>query len=257
MRTYLLLFCSLLVYNTVTAQKEAPSAQNDADLMNILKKETEAFANVDFETWKSYWYHTENAYFSYSDPYGVFNLKGWTAMEKAFDEAYQGRKKYDANFRRENVKIERHGQLAFITFEQYDKLNDDNTETHKVESRVMKKTDDGWKILSAEVVNVSAYDRTGKELHHILLASFKPEAKASDIQYIYDKFKSVVNEVDGMKSCTMLKNEDPSSPFQYTFIMTFSSEEALAAYEAHDYHKAAVERWMTVGDKVTVVDSWR
>lgn len=241
----------------LTVLTSAPHAQKDEDLLNILKKETEAFANADFETWKSYWCQTENDYFSYTEQNNVFVVKGWTAIDQTFKAAFQGRKKYDVSFRRENVKVERDGKLAFIVFDQYDKLNDANGEMHKTESRIMKKTKAGWKILSTEVVNLSSYEKSGKALYHILLASFKPEAKDSDVQYIFDKFNSVRADVEGMKSCTMLKNGDPASPFQYTFIMTFSSAEALAQYEAHAAHKAAVDRWIAVGDKVTVVDSWK
>lgn len=232
-------------------------AQNNEDLLNILQKETEAFANADFEAWKSYWCQTENDYFSYVEQNNVFVQSGWTNIEKAFRDANAGRAKYDLNFRRENIKVERQDGLAYIVFNQYDKLNDDGAETHKMETRVMKKTAAGWKILGTEVVNLSSFDRTGKQLYHILLASFKPEAKPEDIQFIFDKFNSVRKDVEGMTSCTMLKNEDPASPFQYTFIMTFSSAEALAQYEAHEAHKAAVDRWIAVGDKVTVMDSWK
>ncbi len=231
-------------------------AQDNEDLLSILKKETEAFTRADFEEWKSYWHQTENAYFSYAEQNSVFSVKGWAAIEEAFKGAMEGLEKYDANFRRENVKVERQGKLAFITFDQYDKLGYD-AEVHKKESRVMKETDGIWKILSTEVVNMSSFDRTGKELHHILMASFKPDAKEADIRYIFDQFNSIVNEVEGMNSCTMLENEDSSGPFQYIFIMTFASEEALAKYEAHASHQAAVERWIQVGDKLTVVDSWK
>ena len=251
MKYFLLLSISLLFLVA------SLNAQENVDLLNVLKKETEAFANADFETWKSYWCQTENDYFSYTEQNNVFVVKGWPAMEQTFKAAFQGRKKYDMSFRRENVKMEREGKLVFITFDQYDKLNDAAGEVHKTETRVMKKTKNGWKILSTEVVNMTSYEKSGKELYHILLASFKPEAKDSDVQYIFDKFNSVRADVEGMKSCTMLKNGDPASPFQYTFIMTFSSAEALAQYEAHAAHKAAVDRWITVGDKVTVVDSWK
>lgn len=233
----------------------AISAQTDEDLMNILKKETESVANLDFEAWKSFWCHTENAYFSYADPNGMVYLTGWDTIEKTLKSIFESRKKIDINLRRENVKIERQDQMAFITFDQYDNLG--GAEMHKAESRVMIKTADGWKILSTELVGVNSYSRAGKQLHHILLASFKPEAKPDDIQYIFDKFKSVAKEVDGMTSCTMLKNQDASSAFQYTFIMTFRTEEALNRYNAHANHLAAVERWKTVGDQVTVIDSWQ
>lgn len=256
MKTYFLLLNFLLIFSAAaSAQTGTASAQTNEDLMDILKKETEAFANADFEAWKSYWCHTENAYFSYSDQNGAVYYNGWDAVEKAAKELFEGRKKIDLNLRRENVKIERQEQMAFITFDQYD--NFDGAEVHKAESRVMKKTNDGWKILSTEVVDVSSFSRVGKQLHHILLASFKPEAKSADIQYIFDKFNSIVKEVEGMTSCTMLKNQDTSSPFQYTFIMTFRTEEALNRYNAHANHLAAVERWKTVGDKVTVIDSWQ
>ncbi|MCK6691122.1 MAG: Dabb family protein [Thermoanaerobaculia bacterium] len=251
MKYSLLILISLLFLGTNL------SAQGNEDLLNILKKETEAFANADFETWKSLWCQTENDYFSYAEQNNVFVVKGWSAIDQTFKAAFQGRKKYDVSFRRENVKVERDGKLAFIVFDQYDKLNDANGEVHKTETRIMKKTKAGWKILSTEVVNLSSYEKSGKALYHILLASFKPEAKDSDVQYIFDKFNSVRADVEGMKSCTMLKNGDPASPFQYTFIMTFSSAEALAQYEAHAAHKAAVDRWIAVGDKVTVVDSWK
>lgn len=235
----------------------ALTAQSDEALLDILKKETEAFANADFETWKSFWCQTENDYFSYTEQNSVFIQKGWSNIEKAFRDANDGRAKYDPNFRRENIKVERQDGLACIVFDQYDKLNPGGVETHKTETRVMKKTAAGWKILRTEVVNLTSYDRAGKQLHHILLASFKPEAKPGDIQFIFEKFNSVRADIEGMKSCTMLKNADPASPFQYTFIMTFSTAEALAQYEAHEAHKAAVDRWIAVGDKVTVVDSWR
>jgi hypothetical protein len=48
-----------------------------------------------------------------------------------------------------------------------------------------------------------------------------------------------------------------SDSHQYTFTMTFDSEEAVSAYQAHPGHHAAVERWGKVGDKVTMVTSWQ
>ena len=137
---------------------QALPAQSNEDLLNILKTETDAFANADFETWKSYWCQTENDYFSYTEQNNVFVVKGWPDMEQTFKAAFQGRKKYDMSFRRENVKMEREGKLVFITFDQYDKLNDAAGEVHKTETRVMKKTKNGWKSLSTEVVNMTSYE---------------------------------------------------------------------------------------------------
>ena len=230
------------------------TAQQDEDLLNVLKKETEAFANANFEEWQSYWCHTENARFSYTDRNGVVAFHGWAAIGEAFKKSLEGMEKLNPNFKRENVKIEKTGKMAFITFDQYDQFS--GNEGHNQESRVMKKTKEGWKILSIEVVNMTSFDKTGKELHRILLASFKPEARAEDIRYIFDQFNAIAGDVEGMTSCNMMKNEDTGSPFQYTFIMTFRSDEALAAYESHKNHQAAVDKWMVIGDKIKVINSW-
>lgn len=137
-------------------------AQKNEDLLSVLQKETEAYDNADYEAWQSCWVHSENAYFSYAAASGLFVYKGWATLEATAKPGFKDKKKYDSKFRRENIKVERQGDMAFITFDQYAKFLEDDSEQHTQESRVMQKTKDGWKILSVEANNVTSFNGTGK-----------------------------------------------------------------------------------------------
>lgn len=242
----IIFYCALFA-NNIHAQEQA--------IKGVIEKETKAFANKDVEAWQSCWDHTPAAFFSYTQMSGSLILSGWDEIASEFKDSFKERDVYPTNVERWDFEFDISGSFAFVSFKQKDQMLENERETQ--ETRVLKKSGDQWKIVSTQVVNLSSYSHKGERLHHVIMASFKPNTDPNDIKFIASKFAGIVNQVEGMRSCSMFKNEDPNGDFEYTWVMIFDSAEALAAYESHKDHSSAVEKWEGLGDKVLVIDSWK
>lgn len=235
----------------------AVQAQDKDNIIAVIKKETNAYHKADYDTWQSCWLHSPHSYFSYASPDDHIYQSGWKAIDEAYRDQFSNPRPVSHQPHKKDFNITMSGDMAFVTFDQVNEFETGQRDINK-ESRVMKKTDEGWKIMSLQLVNHSAYfGNNTRMLHHVVVADFTEEASASDIQYIADQLQSLTDEIDGMKSCTWHQNLDEGNPNQYTWVMTFETHEALEEFQRHTEHKKAIERWMPINERVITMNSWK
>ncbi|CAI0626440.1 unnamed protein product [Linum tenue] len=105
------------------------------------------------------------------------------------------------------------------------------------------------------------------EVKHVLLAKFKPEISAEEIENLIKGYSNLVNLIEPMKGFHWdLMSEDSSSRgtdvsienlhqgFTHVFVSTFESTEGIAEYVAHPVHVEFANKFLPALDKVLVVD---
>jgi len=150
----LLFSCAFLCSVAVFAQS------TEDKIKDVLENETIAFAQGDLDTWSSYWYHSDNAYFSFvMNNYAEIH-QGWEEVYQAFADNFKNREVKTIekpDVKRANYKFMISKDLAWVQFDQWDYLDMEPEKRHKKETRVLKKTKEGWKIVSVDVVDIYSF----------------------------------------------------------------------------------------------------
>ena len=96
-------------------------------------------------------------------------------------------------------------------------------------------------------------------LRHVVLAKFKDEATPEQIRAIERGFQALPDKIDVIQEFEWgMDINEPSRAegFTHCIIMTFQSEEDLAAYLPHPVHQAFVAELRPLLDRLIVVDFW-
>ncbi|CAI0626438.1 unnamed protein product [Linum tenue] len=95
------------------------------------------------------------------------------------------------------------------------------------------------------------------EVKHVLLAKFKPEISAEEIENLIKGYSNLVNLIEPMKGFhwgTDVSIENLHQGFTHVFVSTFESTEGIAEYVAHPVHVEFANKFLPALDKVLVVD---
>ena len=79
-------------------------------------------------------------------------------------------------------------------------------------------------------------------LMHCVFCALKPEVTEARIRSVFDRFASLVGQVDGMTGFHAGPNrdfEDKTGAFGWGFVCVFRDRPAHLAYERHPVHQAA------------------
>lgn len=139
--------------------KEAfDEATEIAAIMNVIKGETDCFFKGDYECWAKHWSHEAYAYQGWNNDDGSADAAvGWdkiNAQGKNWIEKYY---KNGKNVIHPVVKKDKplvkffNEKSAYLIWTQYNADKEKTNFRTSQETRIMEKTDDGWKI-----VNVTA-----------------------------------------------------------------------------------------------------
>ncbi len=96
-------------------------------------------------------------------------------------------------------------------------------------------------------------------LRHVVLFSFKSDAKPEQIKAVEEAFVALPGKIKEIKSLEWGVNNSPeqlNQGFTHCFFVTFASEADRAVYLPHPAHKAFGALLKPVLDKVLVVDYW-
>ncbi len=96
-----------------------------------------------------------------------------------------------------------------------------------------------------------------KLLRHVVLFSFKEDAKIETVNEIVKKFESLKDQIDCVQEFEWGLNVSPEDLHQgltHCFTLTFDSLEELNIYQNHQAHLAFVSELQMILDKVLVVD---
>lgn len=98
---------------------------------------------------------------------------------------------------------------------------------------------------------------TKKQLQHVVLFKFKPEASPAKVQEIVDAFNALPSKISEIKGYQWGTNNSPEKHdkgLTHAFILTFNNEKDRDTYLVHPAHKdfgKIVGPWLA---DVTVVD---
>ena len=110
-------------------------------------------------------------------------------------------------------------------------------------------------LVSGMMVNASA---AGK-LQHVVSFKFKTTATPQDLQKVEAAFQALKRKIPQIVTLewgTNVSKEKKDKGFTHCFILSFKSEEDLAAYIGHPEHKAFGKIVGPVLDDVFVIDFW-
>ena len=144
----------LLISPSLTAQKMTDEDQIKA----VIERETNAYFNIDYETWMDSWSHVPYAYWSYADTAGINYYAGWKAIEIGFNDYFITTKPTDIEVERtwEHLRVYKDG--AYARFRQT-VIADGVRGPEQTEIRVLEKDrENRWKIVLVAVLK-SARDK--------------------------------------------------------------------------------------------------
>lgn len=153
--------CQEVTPEPTTPTPPAPAfdeAQEQAAILEVIKTETRCFFERDYDCWKDQWLHADHAFLAWNNTDGSCSAHlDWDAVDQAIRQYIQENpataEDRFSEAKREGMKIKFYGEAAaYLTWTQYN-TNPEQTEYKtSYETRILEKTDAGWKI-----VNVSAF----------------------------------------------------------------------------------------------------
>ena len=144
MKNYFLLLLSLLLSFPLLAQ-----SAEEAAIKKAIEDETHYFNQRDYDQWASLWVHSPNTYVSIAGPNENLEQKGWEEISQQVKEFMANNPNPVPDYQKKtDYKYLVDGSMAFVTFDE-----DGNYST-----RVLQKTDNGWKTLEVSVVQTRAYE---------------------------------------------------------------------------------------------------
>lgn len=127
-------------------------SQNEADkttIQQVIANETDRWAAKDYAGWAKNWLQTPEIVSSFNNQDGSYGyILGWDALSEGMKQSFQQDPQPTyLKVIRENYTFRFYSNGAFVTFDQY--FGKKGEVKPSKEFRVMEKTEDGWKLVSA------------------------------------------------------------------------------------------------------------
>jgi DNA-binding CsgD family transcriptional regulator len=138
------------------ARPDRPAAPGEdpehAAIRDVIRRCTQAVVDGDFETYASFWGHSERSTGVYNiRATGVTVLRGWSRISKALRRFCDSKTAYrNGTFEHRNHVVSVWGDMAWVTFEQFGRSLDDQPfilHPYQFETRILERGADGWKIV--------------------------------------------------------------------------------------------------------------
>lgn len=149
-----------------TREPAGSSAQADIDaIARVIRAETLAFQNGDFEAWSNCWVHDARTRdVCVSDMAGLSVLSGWAEVGAHMKQVMEGEISCGIiAFRQNNLDISVAEDMAWAVFEGWSEFETGGTST-SFETRVLEKHRDGWRIVYSSFVLRQIGGQNGLEL---------------------------------------------------------------------------------------------
>lgn len=131
-------------------------ADDEKAIAAVLREETQAFVDADFETWSSYFVHAERTTEVFvNSATGLSVARGWNEIAARTQNALLNDLGCGmTSFRQENLQTRIEGPIAWVMFDGW--AEDRNGYSwEKVETRILEQGLDGWKIVFSSTVEKS------------------------------------------------------------------------------------------------------
>ncbi|MBN1293119.1 MAG: hypothetical protein JXB48_14865 [Candidatus Latescibacteria bacterium] len=134
--------------------KNSSVVQNE--LKNVILNETKYFLQRDFEKWASCWVQDENSTILECRPAFAEEVRGWKLISEYMQGILnEGTTELNEHVEKEEFSYQIGTDLAFVSFK----------ENGNSSSRLLRKTNDGWKICHVRVVYTAIYEREGNYVY--------------------------------------------------------------------------------------------
>lgn len=167
-----------------------------ASIDKLIDNETRFAAAADTVNWSRCWNTTDEATFTLAGADGTEQYKGW----KDIKTLLTGAQPFDLKLKRDNYLYTIGSDVAFVSFDQQD--NWGGVEGRKTkETRALRKIDNEWKIIHANVIGVSSYEKPKVASYHIVKENLPVGMKAP---------KTILRSQRGLGGMTAAYNELPA-----------------------------------------------
>lgn len=143
---------------------------DDTDAIHaVIRRETDAFLNADFDQWASCWVQDERTIDIYSSPdIGLIIHKGWDAVRANVQHAFTvGDNCRKTEIRRENVSITYQEGMAWAIFDEFS-ANENGDLDETFETRIFERgegcQEGEWKIVFASLIVRRGQSQNSKQL---------------------------------------------------------------------------------------------
>ncbi|MCX8211672.1 MAG: hypothetical protein OTI34_11535 [Lewinella sp.] len=159
---FICFLCLISCQDPETSSEEmttAASFDEEAELaviMAVIEDETKCFFARNYECWKEHWVNENYAFQAWNNLNGTYDAKvGWSEVDRRVgtyikeNQGTLGGTEGHPNVERLNMRTRFYGNtVAYLTWEQYN--SDDKEETYQIsqELRLMEKVDGDWKIVT-------------------------------------------------------------------------------------------------------------
>ena len=140
-------------------------AEDEAAITEVIRAETQAFVDADFDTWASFFVQAERTTEVFADAAtGLTVAKGWEEIAARTRHALEnGLGCGMIRFRQDNLQITIEGQTAWVVFDGWaQEVN--GASWDKFETRILEFGEDGWKIVFSSTVEKNSEDVTPSSL---------------------------------------------------------------------------------------------
>lgn len=127
-------------------------SKDEKAIKALIERETNAFFEIDYNTWAASWVHAPYAFWSFADTTDVNSFSGWDAIEKGFHAYFKTAKPSNAEIDRTWLDIKIFGNGAYARFTQH--VRDNTNRAPQAEVRVLEKIKGQWKIVCVSVIAI-------------------------------------------------------------------------------------------------------
>ncbi len=141
--SFLLILAACAAWGQSPSRGKATGLPNDEDkIKQLIERETKAFFEIDYNTWKDCWAHVPYAFWSFAD----------TTDVNCFANYFKTSKPSAAKIERKWISIKIYGNGAYARFVQL--VRDDTIRPAQEELRVLEKINGQWKIVCVSVIAI-------------------------------------------------------------------------------------------------------
>jgi len=127
----------------------AQSTDEDA-IKAVLQKETHSAYQRNYEAWASCWMHDNSVFIGWNNSDGSYDVRqGWLGVSELVKTWLTGSAEINhPNFINKNMLITIVGELAYVTYDEYDSDKSGTKYTLTKIFKVLRKTGGEWKLVS-------------------------------------------------------------------------------------------------------------
>ena len=119
-------------------------------IKKVCLDETQAFYNLDYDTWSTYHVQSADEQLAWNNPDGSFGSQsGWDTISKGMKEWFQSAQKENWKSTSDNFNFVIHGDMAFVSYST-DSQNSDGKKLQNRDYKTLLKIKGQWKLLSVQ-----------------------------------------------------------------------------------------------------------